>query len=144
MTKKMKKQGGFTLVEMLIVVAIIAILIAVSIPLVTGALDRAREATDAANVRAAKAEMTILYLSENADAIAGTTMAYDANSGSLKKLENAGSITGYGKVTTNTNNIIYVKYNTTDNVVQYLWAAAGTSEPSGTWSSELPTVSTTA
>ena len=30
---KLKKQGGFTLIEMLIVVAIIAILIAVSIPL---------------------------------------------------------------------------------------------------------------
>ena len=31
---KLKKQGGFTLIEMLIVVAIIAILIAISIPLV--------------------------------------------------------------------------------------------------------------
>ena len=46
---KLKKQGGFTLIEMLIVVAIIAILIAVSIPMVNGALERAREATDAAN-----------------------------------------------------------------------------------------------
>ena len=54
LAKKLKKTGGFTLVEMLIVVAIIAILVAVSIPMVTSSLEKAREATDAANLRAAK------------------------------------------------------------------------------------------
>ena len=52
--KKLKKKGGFTLIEMLIVVAIIAILVAVSIPMVGASLDKARKATDAANLRAAK------------------------------------------------------------------------------------------
>ena len=56
---KLKKEGGFTLIEMLIVVAIIAILVAISIPLVNSALDRAKHATDAANERAAKAEVLI-------------------------------------------------------------------------------------
>ena len=65
MTKKMKKESGFTLVEMLIVVAIIAILIAVSIPMVTGALDKARVATDQANERSAMAVALITYLSED-------------------------------------------------------------------------------
>lgn len=88
MRKKMKKQGGFTLVEMLIVVAIIAILIAVSIPLVAGALEGAREATDAANERSFKAALVTGYLLNDANMSngatkisAGNTYVYDAVNG---------------------------------------------------------------
>lgn len=49
---------GFTLMEMLIVIAIIAVLIAIAIPIFTAQLERAREATDAANIRSAYAEVT--------------------------------------------------------------------------------------
>ena len=62
---KLNKKGGFTLIEMLIVVAIIAILIAVSIPLVTSALDKAKEATDTANERSAVALAEVKFLSED-------------------------------------------------------------------------------
>lgn len=62
--KKLKKQGGFTLVEMLIVVAIIAILVAVSIPIITVSLQKTRHATDLANERAAKMEIMAMYLSQ--------------------------------------------------------------------------------
>lgn len=48
-------QRGFTLMEMLIVVAIIAILIAVAIPTFSSQLEKAREATDQANFRSAYA-----------------------------------------------------------------------------------------
>lgn len=60
--EKFRNKKGFTLIEMLIVVAIIAILIAVSIPLVGQALEKARDATDQANERSAKAEATLILL----------------------------------------------------------------------------------
>ena len=52
--KKSKK--GFTLMEMLIVVAIIAILVVIAIPTFTNALEEARENADLANIRAWYAE----------------------------------------------------------------------------------------
>lgn len=89
--KKLNKNSGFTLVEMLIVVAIIAILIAVSIPLVNGALERSRDATDQANERAAKAEATLVLMGVAdvpSSATAGTTFDayYKEDTGAFKKL----------------------------------------------------------
>ena len=48
---------GFTLAELLIVVAIIAVLVAVAIPIFGSQLEKSREAADLANVRAAYAEV---------------------------------------------------------------------------------------
>lgn len=61
--RKIKNSKGFTLMEMLIVVAIIAILVAIAIPTFTSSLEKAREAADAANLRAAYAEVIANYLS---------------------------------------------------------------------------------
>ena len=56
MFKKLNKKG-FTLAELLVVVAIIGVLVAISIPIFTSQLEKSREAVDAANLRAAYAEV---------------------------------------------------------------------------------------
>ena len=63
----MKKNNnkGFTLAELLIVVAIIAVLVAVAIPVFTTQLEKSREATDIANVRSAYAAVITNYLGDN-------------------------------------------------------------------------------
>ena len=54
---------GFTLAELLIVVAIIAVLVSISIPIFTSQLHKARVATDWANLRAYYAEIQADFIS---------------------------------------------------------------------------------
>ena len=56
---KKRNQKGFTLVEMLVVVAIIAVLVAVMIPVTGNAITKARAATNAANLRSIQAELLV-------------------------------------------------------------------------------------
>lgn len=55
---------GFTLAELLVVVGIIAVLVAIAIPVFSGAQEKANEAVDAANLRAAYAEAMSKYLTD--------------------------------------------------------------------------------
>ena len=57
-----KNNKGFTLMEMLIVVAIIGVLVAIAIPTVTANLAKSKQAADEANVRSAYAEASAGYL----------------------------------------------------------------------------------
>ena len=68
--KKLNKKG-FTLVEMLVVIAIIAVLVAIIIPTVMSATTKAAAATNAANLRSVKAELTTAMLTKDG-------AAYDA------------------------------------------------------------------
>lgn len=54
---KFKNSKGFTLMEMLIVVAIIAVLVAIAIPTFTTSLNEAKVATDKANIRSGYASV---------------------------------------------------------------------------------------
>ena len=57
---------GFTLAE-LVVVAIVGILVAISIPVFTAQLSKARKATNLANLRAAKAAAVAEYLTSESE-----------------------------------------------------------------------------
>ncbi|MBR0281050.1 MAG: prepilin-type N-terminal cleavage/methylation domain-containing protein [Oscillibacter sp.] len=85
----MKKlnQKGFTLAELLIVVAIIAVLVAIAIPVFNNQLEKSRETTDMANIRAAYAEMMAAAIDDGTRAdvtsVVDTdgTIAYSSDAG---------------------------------------------------------------
>jgi prepilin-type N-terminal cleavage/methylation domain-containing protein len=64
---KRKNKKGFTLMEMLIVIGIIAVLVAIAIPTFSGAQKKAQYAADLANVRAWYAEQLVANMTEDKD-----------------------------------------------------------------------------
>ncbi len=84
-----RNKKGFTLAELLIVVAIIAVLVAIAIPVFTGSLKKAHLATNQANARAAYAAATTSILAKN-DLTPGTYY-YDVKTGKLTDTSTAGT-----------------------------------------------------
>ena len=122
--KKMNRKG-FTLVEMLVVIAIIAILVAVIIPTVSSSTSKAKAATDAANLRSAKAAATI-------SALDGKTSAADLTAEKLGVPANSKYDGGAFSCTVDTTNggiTVTVKYG--DNGIDYYAEKAGNSESGG-------------
>ena len=99
----MKKKKGFTLAELLVVVAIIGVLVAVSIPIFSKQLEKSRIATDQANVRSAKAAAAAEYMSNGESG----SVSYLYNNSTVTKidltnstaLDKVASESGYGKST---------------------------------------------
>ena len=86
MIKKLKERKGFTMAELLIVVAIIAVLVAVSIPVFTANLEKSRQAADAANIRAAYAEAAAKAMeSDNGEATSDSSVKM-THTGNFEKL----------------------------------------------------------
>ena len=99
----MRKRKGFTLAELLIETAIIAVLVAISIPIFSSQLEKSRVATDQANVRSAKAAAAAEYMSNGESG----SVSYVYNGGSVTKIDLTNSMdldkkvseSGYGKST---------------------------------------------
>ena len=88
------EKGGFTLAELLIVVAIILVLVAIAVPVFTGAQDTANAATREANIRTAKSTSMVYILENYSDtskvpAITDSNKVYEVKG----KVEKDGSIT---------------------------------------------------
>ncbi|WP_288702476.1 type IV pilin protein [uncultured Clostridium sp.] len=90
--KVRENKKGFTLAELLVVVAIVGILVAISIPVFTAQLSKARKATNQANMRAAKAAAVAQYLTDSANS--KIEYDYDISTGE------ASVVTGNKKATT--------------------------------------------
>ena len=69
---KKNNKKGFTLAELLIVVAIIAVLVAIAIPVFTNQLEKSRDAVSVSNMRAAYAEAATAMLTSNGKAVSKT------------------------------------------------------------------------
>ena len=88
---KMKKKG-FTLIEMLVVIAIIAVLVAIVIPTINTATVKAEAAANAANMRSAKAEIVTAMLS--GDTVSNSHWTF-TKSGTPEKITGVAVATGY-------------------------------------------------
>lgn len=77
-----RNNKGFTLAELLIVVAIIAVLVAIAIPVFTSRLEQSRETTDIANLRSAYAVAQVAAMSGDSQGkkIPDKSYWYDPNS----------------------------------------------------------------
>lgn len=94
-----KNNKGFTLAELLIVVAIIAVLAAIAIPTFSSQLEKAKEATDIANLRAAYAEVMTKYLTDGEASTKSVAMTQGTN-GWVTKEAKIGDINISGMTTT--------------------------------------------
>lgn len=76
--KKKLNKKGFTLAELLIVIAIIAILVAIAIPVFSSQLNSAKDAVIDANMRSAMSMAQVKYLTKDASK-ADTSFTYNFN-----------------------------------------------------------------
>lgn len=65
MIQKLRKSKGFTLIEMLVVIAIIAVLVSIIVPVVGNSTIKAKAATDAANLRSMAATVAVDLLEDD-------------------------------------------------------------------------------
>ena len=127
---KANNKKGFTLAELLIVVAIIGILVAISFPIFTSQLEKSRLATDQANEKAAKSAAAVLVLDEKTES---GIFYYNPVTGKLVK-DKKSDIVGYGKSKNCKDKIVKVTIDSDTKEIKTSWDTAETTAttPSGT------------
>ena len=93
-----KSNRGFTLAELLIVVAIIAVLVAIAIPVFSAQLERSKQAVDLTTMRSAYAAALTEWMTSGSS----TETVYYYNGSSVQDAKTG--ITGYGQSSTNAKN----------------------------------------
>ncbi len=78
-----KNKKGFTLAELLVVVAIIGVLVAISIPVYSKLVQKARLAANQANARTAYSAVEIQFLTSNHRSKGETYYTYDTETGQI-------------------------------------------------------------
>ena len=129
--KKLMNKKGFTLMEMIIVVAIIVILVAIAIPTFSSSLDDAKKATDDANLRGAKGIAEVADMTAGGwESIIGTMddtikyeLVYDIEEGTYK-LKDAYNGEAYGQSSDHKGQVIYVTVEKGAMTKEPAWAAA--------------------
>ena len=85
---------GFTLIEMLVVIAIIAVLVSIVIPTVSSATEKAKEAADVANIRSYIAEVTTEALANGTAATRKYTMTQTQKGFQSTDIKSIGGVDG--------------------------------------------------
>ncbi|MPM58321.1 hypothetical protein SDC9_105152 [bioreactor metagenome] len=125
--KKLRSKKGFTLMEMLIVVAIIGILVAIAVPVFSTQLNTAKVQVDAANLRSAESMAVADYMLNTRTGAATYCFNYTEEThtleiayGTAPALAATGSVRG--EASGNTGNTIKVVV-TDGDVTSATWAA---------------------
>jgi len=105
---KKHNNKGFTLMEMLIVVAILVVLLAVAVPLFSSQLNSAKKAVDDANLRMAKQIAQAMYLLKQEDF--NTTMYFDKEN---ETFVSEAPSPGYGQSSDHLGEVIYATWDGT-------------------------------
>ncbi len=129
--------NGFTLIEMLIVIAILAVLIPITIPVFASQLEKVREAADLANVRSAYAQVSVEALVENPKTTVTVNLKQKkadwqsmdpVNIGGIVHYKNQGDTDNWKGVPM-PNGICVVSYNKDDGIILTWNGKAGPSVP---------------
>ena len=93
--RTVQASNGFTLMEMLVVIAIVAVLVGVAIPILGGQIENAQRATDESNARSALAAAEADYMANGKSGI--VSYVFDASRGTVVDALESGSVEGYGQ-----------------------------------------------